>query len=272
MEIEKIWAVYFSATGTTEKIISTVAKTLACQLDKPLEMIDISTPAMREKELNFTKTDLVVVGTPTYAGKIPNKMLPYFQTQLHGAGALAVPVVLFGNRSYDHSLAELSCELGNNGFCTVAAAAFVGQHAFAEKLATGRPNGEDLCKAEDFAAQVADKIKKLSECVPVQVPGDPTAPYYTPMGTDGQPAKFLKAKPLTDKNQCNNCGECAKICPMGSIDPNDVSCVTGVCIKCQACVRRCPRGAKYFDDPAFLSHKAMLEANYTSRKEAELFL
>ncbi|MEW3584266.1 ferredoxin, partial [[Clostridium] symbiosum] len=42
--------------------------------------------------------------------------------------------------------------------------------------------------------------------------------------------------------------------------------------KCQACVKKCPTNAKYFDDPAFLSHIAMLEQNYTRRAEAEIFI
>ena len=46
---------------------------------------------------------------------------------------------------------------------------------------------------------------------------------------------------------------------MGAIDPRDVFRVPGTCIKCQCCVRKCTRHAKYFDDPAFLSHVAMLE-------------
>jgi hypothetical protein len=31
-------------------------------------------------------------------------------------------------------------------------------------------------------------------------------------------------------------------------------------------------GAKYFDDPAFLSHKAMLERDYQRRAEAKWFV
>ena len=91
-------------------------------------------------------------------------------------------------------------------------------------------------------------------------------PYYTPLKEDGAPAKFLKAKPLTDWSKCSRCGACARFCPMGSIDRETMEAV-GVCIKCQACVRKCTRRAKYFDDPDFLSHVAMLEQNYTRRAE-----
>ena len=48
-------------------------------------------------------------------------------------------------------------------------------------------------------------------------------------------------------------------------------CKAGVCIKCHSCVRNCPMGAKYFDDPAFLSHRAMLERDYTRRAEDKIF-
>ena len=47
---------------------------------------------------------------------------------------------------------------------------------------------------------------------------------------------------------------------------------TGLCIKCQACVRRCPTHAKYFEDADFLSHVAMLEQNFTRRAENVILL
>ena len=37
-------------------------------------------------------------------------------------------------------------------------------------------------------------------------------------------------------------------------------------------MRKCTRRAKYFDDPAFLSHVAMLEQNFTEPKKNEVFL
>ena len=104
------------------------------------------------------------------------------------------------------------------------------------------------------------------------VPGDAAAPYYVPKGTDGQPVKFLKAKPQTDLGKCTDCGACARLCPMGAINPSNVAEVPGTCIKCQRCVHKCTKHAKYFDDPAFLSHVAMLEQNFTEPKENEVYL
>ena len=271
MEIRKVWALYYSATGTTDKAVNTIAEALAQALEVPL--VGFTRPAERQKEYSFTETDLVVVGSPTYAGKLPNKILPDFQTKLHGNGALAVAVALFGNRSYDNSLAELCAVLEGDRFHTVAAGAFVGRHAFTDVLGEGRPDWDDRREMTAFAKAIANKVISLTEIpAAVVVPGDAAAPYYVPKGTDGQPAKFLKAKPQTDVGKCTNCGACARLCPMGAIDPENVASVPGTCIKCQACVRKCTRRAKYFDDPAFLSHVAMLEQNFTEPKKNEVFL
>jgi len=96
-------------------------------------------------------------------------------------------------------------------------------------------------------------------------------PYYTPLGIDGKPAKFLKVKPKT-KSNCDHCDLCVKVCPMGSINSEDPSKIDGICIKCQACVKKCPKQAKYFDDPAFLSHVKMLKRNYQRAAKNEIFV
>ena len=144
MEIKTVYAVYFSATGRTRKVVTTLANAIAQTLELPLETVDFTLPAAREETYAFTDKDLVIFGTPTYAGKVPNKLLPFVQTGFAGNGALAVPVVTFGNRSFDNSLAELCASLENAGFHTIAAGAFACQHAFSDTLAAGRPDREDM--------------------------------------------------------------------------------------------------------------------------------
>ena len=83
----------------------------------------------------------------------------------------------------------------------------------------------------------------------------------------------LKAKPVTDPDKCVKCGLCARLCPMGSIDPADVSNVAGKCIKCCACVKKCPTGAKYFDHEGYLYHQHELEDQYAARRApSEIFV
>lgn len=271
MELKKVWAVYYSATGTTAKVVRTAAEALAERLELPMEERSFTRPIERAEALVFTAADIVVVGSPTYAGRLPNKILPDFQEKLRGNGALAVPVVLFGNRSFDNSLSELRAVLESEGFRPVAAGAFVGRHAFTDELAFGRPGWSDLAEIKAFAGKIAEKVS-AGEIAPVQVPGDPAAPYYVPKGLDGEPVKFLRAKPRTNLSRCSSCGACIRACPMGAINPQNAAEVPGTCIKCQSCVRKCTRGAKFFDDPAFLSHVAMLERDFRAPQENRMFL
>ena len=103
MNISQVYAVYFSATGNTRKVTTTLANALAVSFDVPLEVRDFTLPAAREEAYEFAAGDLVVFGMPTYAGKLPNKLLDFVKSGFHGNGALAVPVVTFGNRSFDNS-------------------------------------------------------------------------------------------------------------------------------------------------------------------------
>lgn len=270
--IRQISILTWSATGTTAKITGHLGKYLAQELHLPCRSIDFTPLDNRRRIFSFPSDELVIVGSPTYAGKLPNKILPDFREKLSGGGALAIPVVTFGNRSFDNSLAELCSVLETNGFHTIAGAAFACRHAFSDQIMPMRPDAEDLHQAEEFASQILRLLRNSAVIpAPVQVTGDAEASYYIPRGIDGNPAKFLKAKPVTDPALCDNCGLCAEVCPVQSIDHADHSTVPGICIKCHACIRKCPAHAKYFDDPAFLSHVAMLEANYTAPQENKFF-
>ena len=271
MECKRVYALYFSPAGSTRKLTSTLANALAEAFSVPMQVVDITRADSRDNVIQFHEGDLVVCGSPTYAGKLPNKILPFWKEKVRGNGALAVALVSFGNRAFDNSLAELCACLKDDGFHVVGAGAFACRHVFSETLAKGRPDSEDFAALAKLGAAVATRIAKASEPpAPPEVPGAADAPYYVPKGADGEPKNFLKAKPRTSKD-CIRCGVCAALCPMGSIDMHDVSVVSGVCIKCHCCVRECPVGAKYFDDEAFLSHKEMLERDYTRRAESVWF-
>lgn len=274
MKLEKIWAVYFSGTGTTRRTVERIAGGIASRLNLPAESVDFSRPAVRQETLRFGEKDLVVFGTPVYAGRVPNVLLPFLQERIVGGGALAVPVVLFGNRNYDDALIELRNILAADGMHPIAAGAFVGEHSFSRVLGADRPNAEDEALMDEFAARVAALAAGL-DAAPVKSVAmrgqEPLRPYYTPRDRAGNPINILKVKPKTDLSRCGGCGLCADLCPMGSIDPADVSAVRGICIKCCACVKGCPTGAKFFDDAGYLYHQHELEAQYARPAENEVF-
>lgn len=269
---------YFSATGTTKKIVSRVSSRLA-ELITPGSLpqeISFNLPEDREVKHEFGLDELVVIGTPTYAGRVPNVLLPYLSGSISFDHSLCVPIVLYGNRDFDDSLIELTSIMKAGGAGPVAAAAFIGEHSFSYKLAAGRPDEHDMSIADEFAASIADKISSAgsgtAEIMPLVVKGqDPIRPYYTPRDRDGNPIDIRKVKPVTGP-ECTKCGLCHDICPMGSISKEDPSEIKGICIKCGACVKRCPEKCKYFEDENYLYHMHELEDMYSSPKEPELFI
>lgn len=275
MNFQTVWAVYFSATDTTKKVVTTIAESVAQQAGVPVKVADFTLPSARKEPMIFGAGDLVVFGTPVYAGRVPNLLIKYVAAT-QGGGALAVPVVLYGNRAYDDALIELRNTLEAGGFTTVAGAAFVGEHAFTHSLAAGRPNDEDLSIAQNFAHQIVEKVSHMADSshhTPVPVKGnDPIRPYFQPRDGNGNAIDIRKVKVKTNEN-CVKCKRCAKNCPIGSISMENPTEIIGICIKCNSCVKKCPKGAKYFSDPNYLFHMNDLIQQYSQNKhDPELFL
>lgn len=270
---KNINAMYFSPTGTTKKIAAGLAGKISAAAggQTAVKIIDFTLPGARKETVSFTAADLVVFGVPVYAGRVPNILLKYINS-ITGNGALAVAVVLYGNRDYDDALIELKDILELNGFQVIAACAFIGEHSISKILAKDRPDEKDMAVVDDFAAKIYAKILAGNYPQSVTVKGNkPYRKYYMPLDEHGRPVDFRVFVPKTSSD-CMDCKLCAAICPVGSINYDDVAKLDGICIKCGACVKNCPNEAKYFDDKDFLRHKHELEVEFTARKEPELFL
>lgn len=269
---KKINAMYFSATGTTKKVVAGLASGILAHIDgeATINTINFTLPETRKKAVSFSAEDLVIIGVPVIAGRVPNVLLKYLNS-ITGNGALAVPIVLYGNRNYDDALIELADILESDGFKVIAGGAFIGEHSFSKTLAQGRPDESDMALVSHLAHQIYSKAGQ-DEIAPVMVKGNrPYRGYYMPKNKDGSPVDMRKITPKTDSN-CTDCLLCVHLCPMGSIDPDDVSKFNGICIRCCACVKNCPVEARYFEDENFLSHKSELEIEFSARKEPELFI
>ncbi|NLG31942.1 MAG: ferredoxin, partial [Syntrophomonadaceae bacterium] len=70
---------YFSATGTTKKVISGIAGKIS-ELDKnsqTINVVDFTLPKARKNAISFTSQDVVILGVPVIAGRVPNVLLKY---------------------------------------------------------------------------------------------------------------------------------------------------------------------------------------------------
>ena len=92
MQFKTVWAVYYSGSGSTRRLLRGMAEAAGEALMLPVRELDYSRPEAREKSYCFTQTDLVFWGSPTYAGRLPNVLLPFLRGNFTGGGAAAVAV------------------------------------------------------------------------------------------------------------------------------------------------------------------------------------
>ncbi len=269
--MKRIVEFYFTGTDTTKNVVHRIGKNLKEELNLEEVDYDFSLPSSRNTPPKFTEDDLVIAGVPTIAGRVPNLLLPYLNT-MEASGAKVVTIALYGNRNYDDCLMELSKIFEEHGGVVIAGGAFIGEHSFSKILGKNRPDDEDYKVIDEFSKKIVEKIK-AQDFSKVIVGGEyPLRPYYTPRDRHGNGIDIRKVKPKTDMEKCTDCKLCAEICPMGAINYDNVEEVPGICMKCCACIKKCPVEAKYFDDEGYLYHARELEEVYARRAEPEYFV
>jgi len=101
MQIREIHSLYFSPTGGTAKYAKAMVEGAAEALACPATISSFTLPREREEVRHFSGDELLIIGSPTYAGKLPNKILPEFQEKLRGEHTPVLLFVTYGNRNFD---------------------------------------------------------------------------------------------------------------------------------------------------------------------------
>lgn len=257
---KKLNLLYFSPTDTTAKII----KGVASGIGEAAKEYNLTLPVNRQDEIAFTSNDLVIVGVPVYAGRVPDVLVDFF-AKVKGNNTQAIFIVVYGNRHYDDALLELKDIFEAQGFIAVAAAAFIGEHSYTSQVGAGRPDTDDVKNAKNFGLHIKSKLSNEDDEVSkLIVKGQ--YPYKEKVV---RPVML----PITNDN-CIKCSICAKLCPTGAIDFSNYNDVNAVkCIKCCSCIRRCPVGAKSMKHEMFHKIKqSLIENCSTVRREPEIFI
>jgi ferredoxin/menaquinone-dependent protoporphyrinogen IX oxidase len=269
MVIKKFKILYFSPTGTTKKIVETIASSIQCE---KLEAIDFTKKKVRENADADFNVDLVIIGSPVYYGRIPNEVTDYL-LKIHVDNVYAILVVAYGNREYEDSLKELYDTTCAAGFIPIACAAFIGEHSYSsEKLpmAHGRPDEIDLEKAKLFGATIQKELDFL-------VTHDNTNKMAIP-GSRDYKNKTMPKYPLTPNlliEHCTVCKRCMEVCPVEAISIDEQSNLKtdiNLCILCFGCVKNCPSHARRIDDPLWSQAMELLQKKCLERKEPEVYL
>lgn len=251
-----IHSYFFSASNTTETIVKAIADNLAMEACHhnvtPTEVKEMTHPA---------EGDIALFAAPVYAGRIPAIAAEKF-SRVKGAGQKCVAVVVYGNRDYDDALLELCDLLKGNGFDVVAAAALVAQHSIFPKVATARPDADDMKKIAEFSSVVSEILGREVSLDIDTVKGN--RPYKTPAP--------IPLVPKVDKEKCVECGKCARSCPAGAIDlSNPKETDAEKCISCSRCIVVCPDKARRFGGLKYHAVAPIFKQKCSARREPEWF-
>jgi len=267
MKIDTVRLVYFSPTGTTRRVLAGIAEGLGAAR---ILVHDLTSPSEAGERVTAGPDEVVLFGMPVYSGRVVREAIP--RVKRISGKALAVPVVVYGNRDYEDALLEWRDLVAGQGFTPFAAAAFIGEHSFstAERpLAAGRPDAADLEKARAFGEALLAAIEKLGgagEASLVGVPGK--TPYI-----ERDRSHVEKASTRTIAEICTLCGACEAVCPTGAVRVGEtVETDVSGCILCAACVRACPTDARVLDDPGMEKVAQWLYDNFKARREPEIFV
>lgn len=257
MQYNTVQQFYFSATGTTKKVVREIGSHFSSEAGKR----DILREPFTTQE-SVDGDTLAVIGVPVYSGRIPESCVEMLG-KLKGKNTPAIAVVVYGNRDYDDALLELTEILTGNGFLVFGAGAFVAQHSIFPRVAAARPDQNDIRRIADFSQQCEAKLHQMTGGeASIRVKGN--SPY--------KKAAPVPLKPSAGK-QCNACGACARACPAGAISrENPPSKDKALCISCAACIAACPQNAQAFRGVPYKLFGMLFERKCSPRREPETFV
>ena len=134
----KITQLLFSPTGGTQK----AADLLAHALSDSVQTVDLCDSQAHFSEVSLASDDLALIAVPSYGGRVPAAAIQRLAA-VHGNGAPAILMVVYGNRAFEDTMVELEDATKQAGFRIVAGVAAVAEHSIVREFAAGRPDAQE---------------------------------------------------------------------------------------------------------------------------------
>ena len=255
---DMIKQITFSPTGGTKKVADAVSKGIG----KDVECIELCVPASKLVSTTLSEDDIIVIAAPVFGGRIPSLAVERI-SKIKGNGALCVIIAVYGNRAYDDALFELQDVATSAGYHVIAAIGAVAEHSIVREYGAARPDAADINELESYGKKIAEIVAQadIREKAALTLPGN-------------RPYKKAGSGPVPSAgSSCEECGACAKMCPVGAIDIYNVKKTDKEkCVSCMKCISVCPRSARKIGSVMHFLVKTMLKKPCRERKMNELFI
>ncbi|MBP3791076.1 MAG: 4Fe-4S binding protein [Methanobrevibacter sp.] len=253
MNFEKLSKIYFSPSGTTEKIVNEVAKNFNMNREN-YDLLSF------DESKTFTD-ELVIIGIPVFDGRIP-KLACKRLSKIKGTDTKAIVVLNYGNINYGDALLELVELLKENDFHIVGVATTVSQHSQFNEVGSNRPDASDMERINEFSRKVIEKLNSNTQNEIFVSGYKPFPDYKTP-----------DFSVLCDENLCIECMDCVYTCPeeaISELTPTETN--LDDCTRCTTCINVCPENARSFGGDTYQSELENAISNSLERNEVEFFL
>jgi ferredoxin/flavodoxin len=249
----KLLLLYFSGTGNTDY----VARYLAHKLDHPLVRTELRTIEQQPPE-TLSDFDLLAVGFPVYAADAPLFFQEYFQRLPSGEGRGAFVFCTKGawaGGAVQHNLQRLAARgyvpLGGGSIAMPGTdgLSMIGKDSWLARKALEK-DYDHLQDADRLALKMSVALSALLDERPAAALRVSLPSHAGTALTDRVWAYLYRATEnwararLHADGQCEGCGLCARICPVGNVALHEGRPhFADRCVLCLRCLHACPQEA-----------------------------
>ena len=174
---------------------------LAHALSDSIQKVDLCDRPGAFSDVSVEPDQLALIAVPSYGGRVPAVAIQRLAA-VHGNGAPAILMVVYGNRAFEDTMAELEDTARQAGFKIAAGVAAVAEHSIVREFAAGRPDAQDQAQLSAFAAR---SRKSWHPATPPSRPfpaADPTRRRVVPAWFQNPPRDCDQLRPLRPKLPC----------------------------------------------------------------------
>lgn len=250
--VQKPLVLWYSQTGYTQRN--------GMLLQKTFERLGLNATGTDIRDFDRTRIgefDLIVMGSPVFYYDTPRYVKDWIEALPDLKGTPVAAYVTFGGPEGNQHNAACSILEGlvKKQGVPVGIQAFMNMSSFPlawskdkvhEKTWMSRhlPNEDTYMAVREFAGYLAHQVEKgqaseFSKKITLRECSTWLAPiFWTKL--------FVKHHSI-DGQLCIKCGACVEKCPVGAIDLSDFKVDTDVCVLCFGCINNCPAGAVHME-------------------------